>query len=286
MEAQHKYERLFDLLKLDPDNLALRRDCVDAAVQSRNYDGAIAVAEAGLLLSPHDDMLLFGKANALIGRSEHHSAIGILGLLHALHPENAAIGQNLALCHYCVGNYSDARNYLEAVYADGERSPGVIRLLVSSCHHLGLIDRAVTIADENKELARKDSALAGAYALVYMDDSRAADAARCAAYSLRANPRCIDALLVDATLRLASGDVDTAKREFEDLLSVNPNLGRAWVGLGSMALLRRDFAQAKLDLTRGVESMPNHVGSWHMLGWTHLMAGELDDAEKVFNHAM
>jgi tetratricopeptide (TPR) repeat protein len=286
MDAPQKLDRLSDLLKVDPSNLALRRDCVDAALLSKRYDVALELAEAGLVQAPLDDALRFNKSNALIGCGEYHSALGVLSELHALHPQNVAVAQNLALCEYIVGNFTQARAHLEGLYASGDRSVGVVRMLVSSCHHLGLMDRAVTVADENRELARTDSALAGAFAMVYLDDSRAVDAARCAAYSLRANPRCIDALTVDATLRLAAGDVETAKKVFEDLVSVNPNLGRAWVGLGSMALLQRDFAQAKLDLTRGVETMPGHVGSWHMLGWTHLMAGELSDAERVFDHAM
>jgi Flp pilus assembly protein TadD len=32
--------------------------------------------------------------------------------------------------------------------------------------------------------------------------------------------------------------------------------------------------------------MPRHVGSWHVLGWTHLVSGNLDEAERVFQHAM
>ena len=286
MELQRKFERLHDLLKLDSANLQLRRECTALALQLRQFDRAIELADQGLTTEPNDDALLFTKSNALIGRQEYHAAREVLMNLQVAHPIDQAIQQNLALCCYCIGNYGEARQYLESIYAEGNREPGVIRLLVSSCHHLGLMDRAIFVADENKELARRDSALAGAYALAYLDDNRAVDAARCAAYSLRLNPRCIDALTVDATLKLAGGDTDTAKREFDDILSVNPKVGRAWIGLGSIALLHGDFARAKADLKRGLEAMPAHVGSWHMLGWTHLVAGEIDEAEKIFEHAM
>jgi Flp pilus assembly protein TadD len=32
--------------------------------------------------------------------------------------------------------------------------------------------------------------------------------------------------------------------------------------------------------------MPSHVGSWHLLAWTELVAGELDEAQRLFTHAL
>jgi Flp pilus assembly protein TadD len=246
----------------------------------------LELADVGLESAPLDDGLRFAKTNALIGRGDFHNARTLLSELHALHPLEAGITQNLALCEYILGNHAAARAQTESLYATGDRSVGVLRMLISSCHHLGLMDRGVEVADANKQIVRGDSALAGACSLLYADDNRLADAARCAAYSLRENPRCIDALTTDATLKLASGETDSAKRIFDDILSNHPNNGRAWLGLGSIAMLDQDFAEAKRTLTRTVETMPQHVGSWHMLGWMHLAQGQLDDAEKVFDRAM
>jgi len=286
MDAQQKLDRLTDLLKLDPGNVALRRDCVDAALQSKRFDLALEMADTGLTQTPMDDALRFSKSNALIGRGEYHAAAAVLSELQALHPENSAVAQNLALCEYCIGNFSQARAHLEGLYAAGDRSVGVVRMLVSSCHHLGLMERAVEIADTNKAVGRSDAALAGAYSLLYLDDNRAADAAEFATLSLQGNPRCLDALVTDATLKLASSEIDEATAAFNDILSLQPNNGRAWVGLGSIALLQQDFDEAKRTLTRGLEFMPSHVGSWHLLGWMHFVRNELDDAQKVFERAM
>jgi tetratricopeptide (TPR) repeat protein len=286
MEAQNRFDQLSGLLEFDTDNLELRRECVSAALNEGNFDAAMSLTDEGLRRAPKSDALLFDKANIFIGRGDFAAAIGILDRFRSRNPDNAAVLQNLALCHYCLGDFAKSHGDLEILYAAGDRSTGVVRLLVSSCHQLGSLERAIAVADENKSLAGEDSALAGVYALAYLDASRAADAAEFAAISLRANPNGIDALTVGATLSLAAGDIDGAKLEFERILDGHPQVGRAWIGLGSIALLNKNFPQAKSDLLRGVEFMPAHVGSWHMLGWTHFALGELPDAERIFRHAL
>jgi Tfp pilus assembly protein PilF len=69
-------------------------------------------------------------------------------------------------------------------------------------------------------------------------------------------------------------------------LQLAPANARAYIGLGTLALLENDLQQAKAHLLRGVELMPGHVGSWHVLAWTHLMSGEIDLAELRFRHAL
>jgi len=110
-----------------------------------------------------------------------------------------AVDQNLALCHYARGEFEPARGLLEGLYAAGERSPAALRLLVSSCRHLGLMDRAVEIADANPQAAETDVALAGVYALVYLDADQAAKAMRHARTTLGLNPDSVDGLIVRDT---------------------------------------------------------------------------------------
>lgn len=286
MEASQRFEHLRRLLRADPVNLSLLRDCVGSAIESRYFDEAVIVATEGLVQFPNDEAILFGLASAHIGRGDFQGAVGGLAYLHALYPDNLAIGQNLALCKYSVGDFAGARDYLEPLYACGEKTVGVLRLLISSCHHLGLLDRAVKFADDNKETGRSDSALAGVYSLVYLDADRAIDALKFSTYSLRADPLCIDAITTAATLRLSEGHVDSADRMFSAILNRKSDVGRAWIGLGSIALLKRDYEDAKTKIGKGVELMPLHLGSWHLLGWTHLAANEIDAAERVFQHAM
>jgi tetratricopeptide (TPR) repeat protein len=281
-----KLDRLAAMLNSDPSNRRLRVDCIDMALQMRRYEFAADLVEQGLAITPNDETLLFLKSNALIGCKNFADARTALGLLHTFDPLNLAIIQNLALCCYCMNDFAAARTHLESLYASGNRDLGVIRMLVSSCHHLSNMERAVEVADENKDRARGDAGLAGVFALVYLDDSRAADAAKFAALALRGQPNNIDALITDGTLRTSSGDIERAQQSYECVLTINPESGRALVGIGLLDMMRRDFVKAKTNLKKGLQHMPGHLGSWHALGWAHFVTGELDDAQKIFDHAM
>jgi tetratricopeptide (TPR) repeat protein len=161
-----------------------------------------------------------------------------------------------------------------------------LRLLVSSYHHLGLLAEAVKLADANTTQALADPALAGVYALVYLDASQPSKAARWMGKALAANPDSVDGLTVQATLNAARMLTAHAKEQFERVLQLAPENGRAWVGLGALALLRRDLPRAIADLERGLQLMPGHIGSWHVLAWTRVISGDLDAAQAVFEHAL
>lgn len=47
-----------------------------------------------------------------------------------------------------------------------------------------------------------------------------------------------------------------------------------------------DFLVAQQHLQRAVQAMPEHVETWHALGWAHLMRGEAEAAAAAFRSAL
>jgi tetratricopeptide (TPR) repeat protein len=274
------------LLQSDPGNDHLLRECAALALRRRDFDLLTRITEARLRGEPTDALALAVRAQALIAAQEYRRAAEILESLVGAHPAEQAIRQDLALCHYCLGEYERARPLLEAAYGAGERSAGLLRLLVSSEHHLGRLPEAVAIADANSVPARADAALAGVYALLYLDESRSTDAAHWAGIALALDPECVDALTAQGTLAVTRGQAAEAQACFERALALAPATGRAWIGLGGIELLNQRLPQALEHLGRGVELMGSHVGSWHMLAWTYLLAGDLAGAEGAFEKAL
>jgi Tfp pilus assembly protein PilF len=280
-----KLGQLQQLLRADPGNQRLARECVDLALACGDYDFVLHRTEDILSASPQDLTASFDRATALIGKRDYVRAIGVLHEITALQPELLAAQVNLGLCHYLLAQYADARTPLEAAYRAGERSPGLLRLLVSTYHHLGLLNEALAIAKENPQAAAADAALAGVYALAFLDANQAQSAAKWATKALAADPNCLDGLTVRATLDASRMHVAHARERFERVLQLSPENGRAWVGLGTLALLDRNLPRARELLTRGVELMPTHVGSWLVLAWVHLFSRELESAEQVLHKA-
>jgi tetratricopeptide (TPR) repeat protein len=278
--------RLESLLSADPENLPLRRECIGLAMQGGEFGRALGLIEARLARHPGDSEALFARANALMALKQFPDAIAILKGLEEQGVARVAVMQNLATCHFALGQYENVRAYGERLIAAGEKSADVLQLTIAALHHLGEMESALKIADENAEAAAIHGRLAGTCAMVYLDTSKEREAARFAAVALAQNPDSLDGLLVQATLAGANLDSDQAFHQYSRVLELAPDSGRAWLGLGMLATLAQDFGRARELLERATQFMPGHVGSWHALAWAHFFGGDVGGAEKHFAHAL
>jgi tetratricopeptide (TPR) repeat protein len=253
-----RLQGLQSMLRTDPRNPFLRQQCTELALSSRDYDGLIATADIVLAAQPEDTPAQFDRATGLIGKREYAQALEVLHALRPLQPETYGIDFNIALCHYCLNEYEAALPHLRECFSKGLRDAGLLRLLVTTYHHLGMMEEAAQLCIDNPDPAATDAALAGAYALVLLDVDDSARAAR----------------------------TEEARAMLESVVADAPQSARAWIGLGSLAMLSQDLASARSLLMRGVELMPGHVGSWHALGWTQFLQNDLQAAQATFEHAM
>jgi tetratricopeptide (TPR) repeat protein len=284
--AADRLGRLQQMLRTDPANLVLRRQCVELATTAGRFDVVVGLADAVLDAHPTDAAALFDKATGLIGQRAYRDALEVLQRSELVDSGDGAVLSNMGLCSFFLGDFAAAKRHLEQCYAGGARSPALLVLLVSSCHHVGALDEALRIAGENEQAAANDAALAGVYALAYLDANDAARAAGWAKTALRLNPQSVDGRVTEATLLTARLQTDRARQLLEGVIEDAPATGRAWIGLGTLTLLDQRMELAQQQLRRGLELMPQHVGSWHLLGWAQLVAGELDAAEATFQHAL
>ena len=281
-----RLDRLEALLRSEPENLPLHRDCIELATRGGEFERALELIDARLARHPGEAESLFARANALIGLQRFEDAIAILKLLEEQGVAPVAVMQNLATCHFALRQYENVRAYGERLIAAGEKSADVLQLTISALHHLGEMDPALKLADENAEAAATHGRLAGTCAMIYLDMSKEQNAAKYAAVALAHDPDSLDGLLVQATLAGANLESDQAFRQFSRVLELAPQFGRAWLGLGMLATLAQDFVRARELLERATQLMPGHVGSWHALAWAHFFSGDAAGAEKHFAHAL
>jgi Tfp pilus assembly protein PilF len=281
-----RLEKLVPLLEFDPDNLPLHRECVELAMQGGEYGRALDLVDARLTRHPAEAESLYSRTNALIGLGRHAEAIEILKRLEEQGVALQAVWQNLATSHFALQQFENARAYSEKLLAAGDASAGNLFIAISSLHHLGELDPATALADAHAKTAESDGRLAGACALMYHDADQNVKALRFADIALAKNPDNISGLLVKATLAAADLDTEAASRQFQRVLEVAPDIGRAWLGLGLLAMLAGDFSEAQRRFERATELMPTHLGSWHSLAWCHLFAQDVAGAEKYFSHAL
>jgi tetratricopeptide (TPR) repeat protein len=281
-----RLERLKSLLLSDPQNERLDRECIGLALEAGDYQFVKERASATLATSGESVPALFNLATALIGLRDYAAAIEPLESVVSREPHLVPARINLGLCYYILQQYPSARAHLDAAYEAGDRSVDVLRLIVSTYHHLGLIAEAVAIADANPPPAQARAGLMGVYALLYIDADQPVPAARYASLALAANPDSIDGLVAQGTLDAARLRTERAREKFSRAAELAPGTGRAWIGLGSLSLLERNFERAREQIERGLDSMPSHTGSWLLLAWVHLFTGNLDAAEQTLRHTL
>jgi tetratricopeptide (TPR) repeat protein len=81
-------------------------------------------------------------------------------------------------------------------------------------------------------------------------------------------------------------DIAAAQVSFEDVLAAHPQLGRGWLGLGLTKLQRSRVQDAITDLQRAAQCLPDHIGTWHALAWTHLLQGDAIASRAIFERAL
>jgi len=281
-----RLDRLTPLLRSEPDNLPLHRECVELAMRGGDYGRALELLDARLARHPAEPESLFARTSALMGLKQFADAIAILKSLEEQGVAPVAVMQNLATCYYALQQFANVGAYGERLIAAGEKSGDVLQLTISALHHLGDTDAAVKLADENEATASAHGRLAGSCALLYLDVNESAKAARFAAVALSQNPDSIDGLIVQATIAASELESEQAFRQFSRVAELAANNGRAWLGLGLLATLAQDFAKARELLGRATQLMPSHLGSWHALAWAHLFGGDMAGAERIFTHAL
>ena len=281
-----RLERLVPLLRTEPDNLPLHRECVELAMRGGEFARALDLVDARLTRHPAEAETLFARSNVLIGLKQYAAALEILNALGQIGVSPVAVLQNQATCHYLLQQFDNAFADTERLLASGEKSASNLQVAISSLHHLGRIDEAVKLADEHAAAAATNGPLAGACAIVYLDDEQVEKAAGLARVALAQNPDSIDGLMVQATIAGAELEVEAALRQFARVAELSPQNGRAWLGLGMLATLNLDFNKAKEFLARATELMPKHLGSWHALAWAHHFTQDPVGAERYFSHAL
>lgn len=126
----------------------------------------------------------------------------------------------------------------------------------------------------------------GVAALIAVDRGDFAAARNWSADALEEEGASMEALVAHGTVALAERQVVRAVEAFERALRLNAQDGRALGGLGLARLLGGDFTRARRHLEQAVLRVPEHIGTWHALGWTRLLQGDGAGALEAFRRAL
>jgi tetratricopeptide (TPR) repeat protein len=284
-QALEHISRLQGFLRVDPGNVALTCDLVDAQLSLGDVasaDAVLASLRPELLAQPG---IRFRRARAALIGGRYAEASGHLETLIAEGHENPALWHDLAFCQLCEHRFDDA----EATLAQSAQRFGTSAdaLVVSAriATMRGDYTGAAALVEQALAMVPEHATALGLRALISLDRADTDAAAQQALQCLARYPNQHEALLAAGSAAMAKIDIATAESHFLPALARHPNSGRALSGQAQVLMVRNDLAGAQQMLERAVVAMPDHIGTWHLHAWASLLQGQIDKAEASYQRA-
>jgi tetratricopeptide (TPR) repeat protein len=282
------YTRLDQLLKYlrsDETNRPLRRDALREAFRTGQWSVAKELIDEGLMHWPEDGDLL-GSSSLMLMRAERYEEAEKV-ILRALEAggDIPELRYNLALSRFMQGQFSEALKQLEK---DGcETLVPLSLLLRARCqYHLGMHDEAIADCAAYLRLAPQDAGGHGVLALFLYDQDNREMAAMHASLALERDPLQNEALLVRAATQHDGRNMESALETYDLLIQSCPSSGRGRLGRALVNMGLRRLEAARSDAELASQLMPEHIGTWHVLGWLQILQNDVKGAERSFRSAL
>jgi len=286
-------ERLQSYLSQDPGNRALRCEVVEAWMAAQRLEQAYTVALEGLSRDPAHAQLRYqrGVIERMTGRL-HEATRTLTDLVEELRRSGdpaQVVRLELARVQAGLGQHQACMDVLGGVQVADLPEPLRAEadfLRLRALHQQGDLEAAAEIAERLHREHPAEPAFTAALATLYLDAQRLDDAARLFAQAQAQGGVNAELSAVGGYLALDAADLRAAEHRFELSLSLTPDFGRAWLGLGLTQAANGDRKTARESLAAACRHMPTHLGSWHALAWLQLLDGDLDGAQASFDAAL
>lgn len=279
-----RLNRLLTFIELDAGNLALRKDAIREACDTGHWDIARSLIDAGLQAHPDDAELLGFSGFAHLQACSYVDAERAFSAALVQRSDATALRYNLAFAYFMQKRYPDA---LEVLTAQVRQEVPLALLLRARClHHLRRSEEAIADCRAHLAVAAEDPETNGLLALILYESGQTEPATQHADKALKQNPKQLEAMLALASMQSDAQQYDVAKASFNTLLEAHPQCGRGWLGLALIELTHLQIEAARRDIELAATHMQEHIGTWHVLAWIHIMQGDVQAAEDAFKSAL
>jgi tetratricopeptide (TPR) repeat protein len=280
-----RLNRLLTYVAIDPGNLILRKDSINEACDRGQWETAQRLIRTGLQLHANEPDLLVLCALVNFHVQSYAEAEQALAAARTLGIEVPELKYNLALVLFMQKRYADALDAMqEASVAD--TVPQALLLRARCLHHLNRPAEAVAQCRAHLALAPGDAETHGVLALLLYEQGLLDEAKRHAAAALQLDEAQLEGLLALASMQADAREYEAARGSFGTLVQAHPHCGRAWLGLALIDLSHLQFEPALSHCERATACMPQHIGTWHVMAWGHLMQGNASAARAAFEAAL
>lgn len=283
-DQQQKLARYLSFLEHDPENTHLLMDCLQLALSLQAWEQATALIDKGMPSLSDSAQFLGLAGHVFLALKEYDRALTLLTQSLSINPSDAVVLFNTAQCHYYLNQFSVARDILEKNTLLAESFTESYRLLYARLlYQLDDSLAAITQLDLLHSAHEATAESAGLLSLLLFEEGTDNEKAMIMANkSLAKNPKALEALLARTSLHMDLREYDLAFRDIQHALDHYPRCGRAWSSMALIEFNNLKFESARDTAQKAVTYMDDHIGTWHLLGWAHLMLNELPEALIAF----
>ena len=221
-----------------------------------------------------------------LGAQDFENAKQKFLMLRDARPDDVNIAYNLASAHHGLGEYEKALAATKPVESDWPSCEAIYLLNARCHHHLQQLDAAVESVDEFLKRHPGHNQASGLLSLVLLDKGDYERATAVSESVLSQSPDQFEATLAVVGGLIAQQKLDDAEKWVAKAADAFPEVGRIRESQGQLALMRMDYDGARESFEESARLMPQHIGSWHLLGWTQVLQEDLVAAAQSFEKAL
>lgn len=272
-------------LAQDPGNPEIACDLIDLQLTAGQPDAARLTLDS----LPHDVQrspgVNFRASRIELASGNYQAANERLSALIEQGHDAPAIGHDLAFVELCQRRTDAAAATINRTITRHGATPELHILRARVALMDGDHAQAQHSLDEALRMEPGHATALGVRALGLLDAGHLPAAQAAATDCLVLYPDQHEALLASATVHLWTGNPALAGEQYQRALMRFPNSGRALSGMGQVLAMAGQLEQAEATLRHAVRTMPDHIGTWHALGWVQLLQGELPAARNSYQAA-
>jgi tetratricopeptide (TPR) repeat protein len=285
-EFAAKLVRLLGYLDRDPNNVSLLADAAETALRAGDAEQAKALIGRGLAAAGKDQDARFRFGNLLLAAQEYAGAHRLFAEMADSLP-HPAIYYNLAYAQVGESLFEDAVASLQKI-PEGQRAelPQYDFLFGKALYYGQQAEAAVEYLNRYLKSVPEDREALGVTAMAMLDAGQMVAAKALANRLLGLAPDDAMGHMTLGSLAVLEKDPATARPHLEFVVKQYPDFGRAWSALGFTDLQEIKLEQAREHFRIAVQSMPNHLGTWHGLAWAAFLLGDMQAAHSAVASAM
>ncbi|WP_143873791.1 tetratricopeptide repeat protein [Catenovulum sediminis] len=283
-ELLNQLEQFKRYVDLDPSNENLLVDTIGLAFQTESWNDLRKLVDLAIEQDIINGLISGQKGYLLLIDGEYQQASYWLEKALEFDQNNANVKYNLAYSKLFLMQPKESIEILKPLNPDSY--PLAYTLKARANYLLGDLQLAKELLIKGLDVLDGQARLEALALLSLVEyDNDNLEYAYKLASDVLTEDEIFEASLAKASVAMEWHENDEAKRIFHLLSEKYSGVGRVWAGLATVLFNEFDLDNAHKSATKATELIPEHIGSWHLLGWILMIQGLPSEALKMFEAA-